>query len=263
MLFRFSATLPLREIFDASFAMAYLSACVILYLIVISTGLVRREGLATSALESQCSIIGNTGFLGLPMLVAILGHTAAGPILLTLAIDLIVFSSLAVMIITMSREGRFSARSVLRIIGGVFKNPMVVSMCAGILWSALRLPLVAPFDAFLQLLGGAATPAALFAIGASLAFHKAGRIGISVWLASAKLLLHPLLVAIFALLVFSVEPYAAGVMIAAAAMPTAGNIYLLANHYRVAEARVSSVILISTCASILTLSIVISLVPGQ
>ncbi len=263
MLFRFAATLPLPDIFDSRFALAYLSACVILYVLVIAVGLARREGLAVAALESQCAIIGNTGFLGLPMLVALLGNAAAGPVLLTLAIDLIIFSSLVVMIITVSREGRFSLTSVLRVLGGVIRNPMVVSISAGIIWSAFRLPLIGPFDAFLELLAGAATPAALFAIGASLAFHKAGRIGISLWLAGAKLVLHPLLVAAFALLVFSVDPFAAGVMIAAAAMPTAGNIFLLANHYRVAEARVSSVILFSTCASMVTLSLAISLVPNQ
>jgi len=47
------------------------------------------------------------------------------------------------------------------------------------------------------------------------------------------------------------------VMIACAAMPVAGNVYILAQHYRVAPLRVSSSILISTMASIVTLSLVI------
>jgi predicted permease len=66
-------------------------------------------------------------------------------------------------------------------------------------------------------------------------------------------------VALAALVIFPVEDtYAAGVMIAAAALPTAGNVYILAQHYGVAPARVSATILISTAASIVTLSAVIA-----
>jgi len=84
----------------------------------------------------------------------------------------------------------------------------------------------------------------------------------AVWLSFAKLVLHPGAVAIAALFIFSVDPYAAGVMIAAAALPVAGNVYILAHHYGAAQARVSAAILISTAASILTVPAVIAWVTG-
>jgi predicted permease len=64
--------------------------------------------------------------------------------------------------------------------------------------------------------------------------------------------------AVCALLFFTVDPYAAGVMIAAAALPVAGNVYMLAQHYAVAPARVSAAILVSTALSVLTVSGVIA-----
>jgi malonate transporter len=60
--------------------------------------------------------------------------------------------------------------------------------------------------------------------------------------------------------IFSVEPYSAGVMVAAAALPVAGNVYIIAQHYGVAPQRVSASILISTALSIGTLSAVIALI---
>jgi malonate transporter len=75
----------------------------------------------------------------------------------------------------------------------------------------------------------------------------------------AKLVLHPAAVAIAALWLFAVEPYAAGVMIAAAALPVAGNVFILAQHYGVAPQRVSTAILISTALSVLTVTAVIAL----
>ena len=64
--------------------------------------------------------------------------------------------------------------------------------------------------------------------------------------------------AIAALLIFPVDRYAAGVMIAAAALPVAGNVFILAQHYGVAPQRVSASILISTAASVLTVSAVVA-----
>jgi predicted permease len=49
-------------------------------------------------------------------------------------------------------------------------------------------------------------------------------------------------------------------MIVASALPVAGNIYILAQHYRVAPQRVSASILVSTAISVVSVSIVLSLV---
>ena len=87
--------------------------------------------------------------------------------------------------------------------------------------------------------------------------HKDERLGPALWLSSAKLVLHPLAVGVAALMVFGVEPYAAGVMIAAASLPVAGNVYILAQHFAVAVHRVSAAILISTAISIATVPAVI------
>ena len=82
---------------------------------------------------------------------------------------------------------------------------------------------------------------------------------VAAWLSFAKLVLHPTADAVAALLVFPVEPYAAGVMIAAAALPVAGNVFILAEAYGVAPQRISTAILISTALSVLTVTAVIAL----
>ena len=66
-------------------------------------------------------------------------------------------------------------------------------------------------------------------------------------------------VALAALKVFSVEPFAASVMIAASAFPVAGNVFILAQHYGVAPQRVSAAILISTAVAVLTVTGVVAL----
>ncbi len=258
MLFRFAANLELSAILDWQFVWAYLAGTIAVYLLATIVAMARGLRVREAAIEAQCAVIGNVGFLGIPMLVLLLGANAIGPVMMVLAVDLIVFSSLVVILITGSRDGRMSL-GILRTVGlGLLANPMVVSISAGLVVSSLALPIPVPVNEFLEILGGAATPGALFAIGASLAGKSAERVAVAGWLSLCKLVLHPAAVAVAALLVFDVDPYAAGVMITAAALPVAGNVYILAQHYGVAPAHVSAAILLSTGISILTISAVIT-----
>jgi malonate transporter and related proteins len=258
MLLKFSARLDLGALIDRDFLLAYLAGSLAIYLLATAVALFRARGLEEAAVEAQCAVIGNVGFLGIPMLVMLLGEAAIGPVMMVLAVDLIVFGSLIVIVITARRDGRVSP-AVLGSVGlGLLRNPMIVSIVVGLAWSATGWPLPGPVIATLDILGAAATPGALFAIGASLATKSAERVGVAAWLSFAKLVLHPAAVAVMALIVLPVEPFAAGVMIAAAALPVAGNVYILAQHYGVAPHRVSASILISTAASVLTVSAVIA-----
>ncbi|MGO4917265.1 AEC family transporter [Pseudogemmobacter sp. W21_MBD1_M6] len=258
MLFRFAANLSLAEVLDWPFVGAYLCGTALIYALATSVALYRRIGLEQAAVEAQTAVIGNVGFLGVPMLILLLGENAVGAVMLVLAVDLIVFGSLIVILITGSRDGRMTT-GVLRTVGvGLLKNPMIVSIVLGLVWSGLQIPIPGPMNEFLGILGAAATPGALFAIGASLATKSAERLTVAGWLSFCKLVLHPAAVAVFLLLVFTVDPYSAGVMIAAASLPVAGNVYILAQHYGVAPQRVSASILISTAFSIFTVSAVIA-----
>lgn len=260
MLFKFSANLSFADVWDPNLVMGYLLATIVVYVIATVVAMMRGLDVPTTAVEAQCACIGNVGFLGVPMLALLLGEPAVGVIMMALAVDLIVFSSLIVILITGSRDGRFSFGVLRTVALGLIKNPMIVAITLGFTWSALAIPIPTPMNEFLSILGGAATPGALFAIGASLASKSAERLYIAGWLSFCKLVLHPLLVAVGVLYLFPVDPYTAAVVISASALPVAGNVYILAQHYGVAPQRVSATILVSTAISIFTVSFVIGLV---
>lgn len=262
MLFKLGGTVPLAELFDAQFTAAYLLGCATVYLLVFAIARARGVPVDASAIEAQCAVIGNTGFLGVPMLVMLLGAAAAPSVLLVLVLDMVVFNLLITLIITGVRAGRLSFAALPPLGFGLLKNPMLVSMTLGLIWGATGQKMPVPIDDFLTLLGAAATPCALFAIGASLAGHSTERFQVAAWLSFAKLILHPLAVAFFAFQVFEVDPFAAAVMVATAALPVAGNTYILAAHFGVAPQRVSASILVSTAVSILTVTAVIAWVTG-
>lgn len=260
MLFRFSATLDLAALFDLRFAAAYVAGSTVVWALVFAVSRGKGTPVVEAAMLAHTGMTGNTGFLGVPMLVVLLGPPAIGPVLMVLALDLVVFSTLITLIIAAARHGRLGPGTVLPVIRGIVANPMIVSMLAGLAWSGLRLPMPAPAAEFLSLLGAAATPGALFAIGASLAHRPVRRPVPALALSFAKLVAHPAAVGLAAILL-GVDPVAAGVMVAAAALPVAGNVYILAHHFGVAQERVSAAILISTTISIATVPYVIHLIP--
>lgn len=263
MLFRFAANLSLADVLDWNIVGAYVGSTALVYLLATGVALLRMRGLEEAAIEAQCAVVGNVGFLGVPMLTLLLGERAIGPVMLVLSCDLIVFGSLIVILITGSRDGRMSPKVLLTVGRGLARNPMIVSIVAGLAWSATGWSIPATANDFLSLLGAAATPGALFAIGASLASKSAERLSVALWLSFCKLALHPLAVAVAAFLIFPIPHYSAGVMVAAASMPVAGNVYILAQHYGIAPQRASASILISTALSVITVSLVVALVSSS
>lgn len=262
MIFRFAANLPMSEVFNGRLIAGYLWGTAFCYGIATGVAFLRKLDVQTAAVEAQCAAIGNVGFLGLPMFVLLFGEASIGPMMLILATDLIVFSSLIVILINGARDGGLH-RGILRTVGlGLLRNPMIVSITAGMTWSAFAIPIPEVMNDFLTILGGAATPGALFAIGASLAGKSAERVEVAAWLSFAKLVIHPVCVAFGVLVFFPLDAYSATVAVSAAAMPVAGNVFMLAQHYGIAPQRVSAAILFSTAASILTVPLAISWVSG-
>lgn len=262
MLFKFSSNLELKEIVEWDFMIAYLFGSMAVYVITTSIARFRGQSFDIAVIEAQCSVIGNMGWMGLAMVPILLGEQSISYVIMVLIIDLMIFGPLIVILLVGYREGRLGLQ-VLQTIGiGLIKNPLVVSISTGLAWAAYEIPVPDLLNSFMTILGGASTPGALFAIGASMAFAAKGQLYTPIYLATNKLLIHPLAVGIAAVVVFGLDPFASAVMISCAAMPVAGNVYMIADHYGVPSERISIAILVSTLLSIVSISAIVGLVTG-
>ena len=147
------------------------------------------------------------------------------------------------------------------------KNPMPWAILLGTLFSAFQGTLPGPVDKTVTLLADAASPVALFTIGAVLArsqkiAHHAQH-GPLTWkdyvpVALMKLFLHPLLVLVVGLAAISVgvpiDVFALKVMVLVAALPSASNVSMLAERFGADNGRIARIILVSTAAAFLTFS---------
>ena len=157
----------------------------------------------------------------------------------------------------LAREGRVSWRVLPQVGKGLLRNPMIMALVLGLSIAASGISLEGPVDRFLATLAAAATPGALFALGASLAARKVENLAAAGWLSFGKLVCHPLAVG-FGALGLGVMPFEAAVMVAVAALPVAGTTFILAQHYGTATGRVSAAVLVSTALSIFTIPAVVA-----
>jgi len=259
LLFRFTSQISISDLFDGPAMAAYLVASLTHYSIMIAVALFRGHPLEEAGFEGHAAVHGNIGFIGIPMLGGLFGPEAVAVIVLLLFVDMVVFGSLVVVLVSLGREGRITLASFAAVLRGLLSNPMILAIVCGLTWSSTALSMPEPLGRFLDILGAAATPGALFAIGCSLAYKHVEEPATAVWLSAGKLILHPFFVFLGAYLIFPVDPFTAMVMVAAASLPVASNIYILAQHYDVLPERISAAILISTIAAIVTVPIVLSL----
>jgi malonate transporter and related proteins len=153
-------------------------------------------------------------------------------------------------------EGRPSVR---RLAALPARNPLMIASVAGIAvtlsgWS-VPAPVLEPF----VLLGGAAVPMTLLALGMALRGSRPLRVGPDAVLAVAlKTLGHPLLTYAMGRWLFDLSgaPLLAAVVIAA--LPTAQNIFVFASRYGRGEAFARDAIVLSTAAAAMTLIAVVA-----
>ncbi len=296
MLFRFGASTPIATLLDP-ITMAVYAACALVivgFTLLLTLG--GRVGWSDASLGALVAAFPNTGFMGVPLLVALFGPHAAGVLMQTMMVDMLLTTSLCV---ALSRWGLMQdasvARSLLNALKGVFSNPMPWAILAGMLASGLQATeaaqslqqlaaLAAPLNKAMSLLADSASPVALFTIGAVLAraqrqaqeqaalkgpmstqtsADKARRVALRPWtdalvVALIKLFLHPFLVLVAAwvakALGFALDPFALMVLIAAAALPSASNVSLLAERYGADNGRIARIILLSTVIAFFTFS---------
>jgi hypothetical protein len=153
-----------------------------------------------------------------------------------------------------------TAMTILRRIG---TNPLILASLLGAVVNFTGLPIPQPLDTLLTMLARAAAPAALFALGITVALRPlAGFRGEIPTILLFKIVVHPVLV--YLLLQFiTADPMWIGVAIIQAALPTAANVFVLATQHRAFVEGASNVILISTVISVFTVSAIMFMIDNQ
>ena len=272
MLYRFGSTTPIAQLLDLSVVGVYLLCALVMVAFAIAMTMNRRIRWNDASLGALVAAFPNSGFMGVPLLVALVGQRAAGPAILTMLVDMVITSSLCVALSRLD-EGEGHGREAMidagkKALKGVAANPMPWAILLGAAASYVQFRLPGPVEKTAWLLADAASPVALFTIGAVLArsqIQSSHPMPLSDYLPVTlmKLLLHPLLVLAVGTaarqLGVPLDSFALTMIVLVAALPSASNVSMLAERLGADNGRIARIILVTTVAAFVTFSAAVSL----
>ena len=251
------ARTPVAAVLDPPLILGFGAAVVATFVLgMVVTRLVGKGGLAAMSLQAIAASWGNVGYMGVPLCIAAFGEQSLPPAMLTVIVTAVLSMVFGVMLIELEvAAGRGPVRTFLRAAFNVARNPLPLSIALGMIYSGLGLPMPVPVEKWIDLLGAAAAPCALFAIGLFLSDKsvKSGLVEAGL-MTVIKLLLQPLLA--FLILPFFVDlnSVAGKVALLMAALPTAANAFVLAKQFDISVEQNTATVLLSTGFSVVTVS---------
>lgn len=275
LLFRLGAQTPVVDLLDPTLLGLWLVAGVLVMIPAVLPAVRGGSGWLDGALGGLIAVLPNSGFMGLPLIAALVGADSAGPIITTLLVDIVLMQSIA---IALAQQDHAGNRAVLHQVGAalvrVARNPMPWAIVLGAAWGATGLRMPGPADDVLAMLADSATPVALFTIGAVLARQRMraqasghrppGLLSGDIpWLTTLKLIAHPVLVWVLGKGAINaglpLAESALVVLVLVAALPSATNASMLAERLGADNGRIASVIMASTAIGFGTFTLAVAL----
>ncbi len=223
-----------------------------------------KQPLADSAIDGLNAAYPNTGYMGIPLSMIAFGSGVLAATTITIIITVCVTFAFAIVLIEIGLQTeKKPLHLVWKVTRSLIRNPLLVAPFLGMLVPLTGFTIPAPAETFLKMLGGAASPCALVALGLFLAQpRKIERESVNAiaFLVSVKLIVMPFATWLLAVYVFKLPPHLAQSATLLAALPAGTGPFMLAEHYRREAAITSNVILYSTTISVVTLSVFLAFI---
>jgi malonate transporter and related proteins len=248
---------PLGETLVPRFLLAYGTAALLAF----GFGFWRARGAGDEApaLQALGMSLSNSGYVGLPVALMVLGDGAVRVLAHAMIVENMVILPLALALAEWQRRvGGGVAASLRAVAAELVRNPILIGLAAGLAVGGTGLALPEVAERTVRLLAGVAAPVALFTVGGMIASVPVARPTRAVaWVVGGKLVLHPIVVLGALILWAPPDPLlvAGGILFASA--PMLGIYPILGQRYG-AEALTATALVVATAASVVTLTVVIA-----
>lgn len=264
LLFDIMANTHGSDLWQPGFIAVFMLSSAIAFALPFMIRLRGKLSLADNALDGLNAAYPNTGYMGIPLSMIAFGSGVLAATTISIIITVCVTFAFAIILIEIGMQTeKKTLHLIKKVARSLIRNPLLVAPAMGTLVSFSGMNIPGPAETFLKMLGGAASPCALVALGLFLAQpRKIERDSINAiaFLVSVKLIVMPLVAWLLAVYVFNLPMHLAQSATLLAALPAGTGPFMLAEHYRREAAITSNVILYSTVLSVLTLSAFLALI---
>jgi malonate transporter and related proteins len=257
LFFKLMAKTPVEELANWHFVLGTTGVTFLLFVLVLAGALLlRREALPDAMIQGFAAAYGNIGYMAPGMALLAFGPQAALPVALIFCFDNALHFTMAPMIMARARhEGGALPKLIAKAAVSIVTHPFILATIAGVAAAATGLILPALLERTVDLLANAAAPCALFAMGVTLAQRPLKSVPVELsYIVPVKLIVHPLLVWFTLGLLGPFPDVWVHTAMLICALPTATNVFVLAQQYEAWVPKASAAILTTTFLSIVTVS---------
>jgi predicted permease len=257
LFFQLLSRTPIERLTEWSFIFgAVFSTYLMFALMFAGSSLLARGEIAESAIKGLAAAYGNIGYMGPGIALLAFGEEAAVPVALIFCFENIMHFAIAPMMMALSGgEKRSPGALALDVVRRIALHPFIIATAVGVSAAAIHFAPPEPLARLLEMLARAAAPCALFAMGVTLALRPLRRVPAAMApIAGIKLVLHPLVCWVMLSAVGDFDPVWVYTAVLLAGLPTATNVFVIAQQYGVWVERASASVLITTVLSVLSVT---------
>jgi len=257
LFFKLIASTPFEQLSNWSFVIAIVACTYLAFALSFCVGVVLTGGdLRQATIQGVLGGYSNVGYMGPGLTLAALGTGASVPTALIFVADCTLFFTLVPFLMALGGDDK---RNLPRVVGGalwkVVTHPFNIATMVAIVASYLRFEPPVALDQLLNLLKNAAAPCALFALGVTVGLRPLKRVPAEMpFHLLVKLVIHPTMVWLVLSASGNFDRTWTFTAMLMAALPPAGNVFVMARQYETYVERASSGVLIGTIMSMFTIT---------
>ena len=260
LFFKLISETPIEQLASWRFVLTTTLSTFLIFLSMFALAMrLTRGNIAESTIQGLAASYGNIGYMGPGLALLALGPAASVPVALIFCFENALHFAVAPTMMALSgRDSRGKAVLALEVVKKIVTHPFMIATFAGIVAAASGFRPVEPVARLIAYLSNAAAPCALFAMGVSMALRPLRRVPKELFvLVPVKLAVQPALVYLLLSWTGDFPPVWVFTAVLMAGLPTATNVFVLAQQYQVWTERASAAVLTSTTASVVTVTLLL------
>jgi len=259
LFFNLLSKTPVEQLAQWRFVVGATFGTYIVYSLMFVIAVARSRGnVAESTIKGLAAAYGNIGYMGPGLALLAFGEQAVVPVALVFCFDNTLHFVMAPLMMALSGQEETHespAHLALSVAKRVFLHPFILATIVGVSAAALDVRPPAPAQTLLDYLANAAAPCALFSMGVTLALRPVKRVPSDmIFIVAIKLAVHPVVVYVLLSWLGNFPPVWVYSGVLLAALPTATNVFVIAQQYGVWVERASASVLITTTGSVVTVT---------
>jgi len=252
------ATQDLRSLFDVRFIAATAALICIIYLgAFLFNRIFLKRSLTIAALSAFACSKFNAVVVGLPLLVVAIGHPAIIAAVINMILGYVTIFPVTLVLLEIAKERAKGGDAgygsvILTALRHVAVDPLVIATAVGLLLAAAHIHLPGWGTESLSVLGSAAIPVPLVAVGMTMSsFRLNDSMREAMWVTLVRVIASPILAILFAKL-FGLSPVYAIALVISFSLPTAKMAFALAERHGVYEEQMGAIVTLSTVSLVVS-----------